>query len=298
MQVEAADAGRALADAARGRGRRGRGRRRHRDDVLRLQGRHRRGEPRRAAGATVGVLVLANFGARARAAHRRRAGRAPARCARRRAARGPRAAASSVVATDAPLHPAQLERIARRAGLGLARTGSVAHHGSGEIFLAFSTARGADRARRRRARPALRGDRRRDRGGRRQRAVERRARRRPRGPRRRGAAARGRRRACSTSTGASERRALGIWTKSVQKHRTHARRSCSIAPDHAGAGPAGSDTGGALACGQGARRLLRRRRRGATASSTTSSNASRSARSIHSSGVRLSGSTGAPGSRS
>ena len=51
----------------------------------------------------------------------------------------------AVVATDAPLHPAQLERIARRAGLGLARTGSVAHHGSGEIFLAFSTARGGDR---------------------------------------------------------------------------------------------------------------------------------------------------------
>jgi D-aminopeptidase len=43
------------------------------------------------------------------------------------------------VATDAPLGPAQLERLARRAGLGLARTGSAAHHGSGEIFLAFST---------------------------------------------------------------------------------------------------------------------------------------------------------------
>jgi len=47
-----------------------------------------------------------------------------------------------VVATDAPLSPPSLERIARRAGLGLARTGSVAHHGSGEIFLAFSTRRG------------------------------------------------------------------------------------------------------------------------------------------------------------
>jgi D-aminopeptidase len=46
------------------------------------------------------------------------------------------------VATDAPLGTAQLERVARRAGLGLARTGSVAHHGSGEIFLAFA-ARGA-----------------------------------------------------------------------------------------------------------------------------------------------------------
>ncbi len=44
-----------------------------------------------------------------------------------------------VVATDAPLLPHQLERLARRAGLGLARTGSTAGHGSGEIFLAFST---------------------------------------------------------------------------------------------------------------------------------------------------------------
>jgi proteasome alpha subunit len=38
---------------------------------------------------------------------------------------------------------AQLERLARRAGLGLARTGSVAHHWSGEIFVAFATARDA-----------------------------------------------------------------------------------------------------------------------------------------------------------
>ncbi|MGZ6269391.1 MAG: P1 family peptidase [Candidatus Limnocylindrales bacterium] len=44
-----------------------------------------------------------------------------------------------VVATDAPLLGSQLERLARRAGLGLGRTGSFAGHGSGEIFLAFST---------------------------------------------------------------------------------------------------------------------------------------------------------------
>jgi D-aminopeptidase len=44
-----------------------------------------------------------------------------------------------VVATDAPLLGPGLERLARRAGLGLARTGSVAGHGSGDIFLAFST---------------------------------------------------------------------------------------------------------------------------------------------------------------
>jgi D-aminopeptidase len=45
-----------------------------------------------------------------------------------------------VVGTDAPLLPHQLERLARRAALGLARTGSVAGNGSGDIFVAFSTA--------------------------------------------------------------------------------------------------------------------------------------------------------------
>ncbi|HSS45122.1 MAG TPA: P1 family peptidase [Thermoanaerobaculia bacterium] len=45
-----------------------------------------------------------------------------------------------VVATDAPLLPHQLKRLARRATMGLARTGSVSGNGSGDIFLAFSTA--------------------------------------------------------------------------------------------------------------------------------------------------------------
>ena len=45
-----------------------------------------------------------------------------------------------VVATDAPLLPGQLKRLARRASLGLARTGSVSGNGSGDLFLAFSTA--------------------------------------------------------------------------------------------------------------------------------------------------------------
>jgi D-aminopeptidase len=45
-----------------------------------------------------------------------------------------------VVATDAPLLPHQLERIARRASLGLARTGATSGNGSGDIFVAFSTA--------------------------------------------------------------------------------------------------------------------------------------------------------------
>jgi len=45
-----------------------------------------------------------------------------------------------VVATDAPLLPHQLERLARRATMGLARTGATSGNGSGDIFLAFSTA--------------------------------------------------------------------------------------------------------------------------------------------------------------
>ncbi len=45
-----------------------------------------------------------------------------------------------VVGTDAPLLPHQLKRIARRASLGLARMGSTADNGSGDLFVAFSTA--------------------------------------------------------------------------------------------------------------------------------------------------------------
>ncbi|HET7235792.1 MAG TPA: P1 family peptidase [Actinomycetota bacterium] len=45
-----------------------------------------------------------------------------------------------VVATDAPMLPHQVRRLAVRAGLGLARCGSTAHNGSGELMIAFSTA--------------------------------------------------------------------------------------------------------------------------------------------------------------
>jgi D-aminopeptidase len=45
-----------------------------------------------------------------------------------------------IVATDAPLDGRQLTRLAKRAALGLARTGSTARHGSGDFMLAFSTA--------------------------------------------------------------------------------------------------------------------------------------------------------------
>ena len=45
-----------------------------------------------------------------------------------------------VIATDAPLLPHQLKRLARRASLGVARVGGTSHNGSGDIFIAFSTA--------------------------------------------------------------------------------------------------------------------------------------------------------------
>jgi D-aminopeptidase len=45
-----------------------------------------------------------------------------------------------VIATDAPLLPSQLKRLARRAALGVGRTGTITNNDSGEIFIAFSTA--------------------------------------------------------------------------------------------------------------------------------------------------------------
>jgi D-aminopeptidase len=48
-----------------------------------------------------------------------------------------------VVATDAPLLPHQLERVATRASLGVGRMGGLGENGSGDIFIAFSTANAA-----------------------------------------------------------------------------------------------------------------------------------------------------------
>ena len=87
---------------------------------------------------TVGVLVLANYGASSNL----RIDGVPVGTqldAPPSFERQPAGSCIAVVATDAPLGAAQLTRVARRAGLGLARTGSVAHHGSGEIFVSFST---------------------------------------------------------------------------------------------------------------------------------------------------------------
>lgn len=46
----------------------------------------------------------------------------------------------AVIATDAPMLPHQLKRLARRVSLGIARTGSISGNSSGDIFIAFSTA--------------------------------------------------------------------------------------------------------------------------------------------------------------
>ena len=94
-----------------------------------------------AGGYTVGVLVQANHGRRAEL---RIAGvpvgeQVP--LPPPRAGDDPELGSIIiVVATDAPLLPHQLERVARRASLGLARTGATSGNGSGDIFIAFSTA--------------------------------------------------------------------------------------------------------------------------------------------------------------
>ncbi|PYQ10697.1 MAG: aminopeptidase [Acidobacteria bacterium] len=96
-------------------------------------------------GYTLGVLVQANFGRR----HQLLVGGLPVGreltgdlIYTRRGTPDPTEAGSIiiVVATDAPLLPHQLKRLARRAALGVARTGSVSGNGSGDLFLAFSTA--------------------------------------------------------------------------------------------------------------------------------------------------------------
>jgi L-aminopeptidase/D-esterase-like protein len=95
-------------------------------------------------GYTVGVLVQANYGRR----NQLRIAGVPVGLEITQNAMISQAADAShdtgsiiiVVATDAPLLPHQLKRLARRASLGLARNGSTAGNSSGDIFLAFSTA--------------------------------------------------------------------------------------------------------------------------------------------------------------
>jgi L-aminopeptidase/D-esterase-like protein len=103
--------------------------------------------PHEGADFTVGVLVQANFGAReSLLVDGVPVGREMSRelLARVRPGRQPHAdhegSVIAVIATDAPLSSRQLERVARRAALGLARTGTYSGNTSGDIFLAFSTA--------------------------------------------------------------------------------------------------------------------------------------------------------------
>ena len=89
---------------------------------------------------TLGSLVLANFGV---AENLIVAGRAVGAALARGQRAAPRPEKGSIImllATDAALDARQLRRLAWRAGAGLARTGSVFGHGSGDIVLAFSTA--------------------------------------------------------------------------------------------------------------------------------------------------------------
>ncbi|MBP1606740.1 MAG: aminopeptidase [Acidobacteria bacterium] len=97
-------------------------------------------------GYTVGVLVQANFGRRAQLMVAGApvgtdiAEGVPYALDQLHAARGELGSIIIVVATDAPLLPHQLKRLARRASLGMARTGGMSGNGSGDIFIAFSTA--------------------------------------------------------------------------------------------------------------------------------------------------------------
>ncbi len=89
-------------------------------------------------GYTVGVLVQCNYGER----HLLRVAGAPVGREIPLGAERNRDIGSIivVVATDAPLLPTQLKRLARRVTLGLGRNGSISGDGSGDIFIAFSTA--------------------------------------------------------------------------------------------------------------------------------------------------------------
>jgi len=89
-------------------------------------------------GYTVGVLVQCNYGARSQL---RIAGVPVGREIGEHGVRDDDIGSIIVVvATDAPLIPTQLKRVARRVSLGLGRDGSFSGDGSGDIFIAFSTA--------------------------------------------------------------------------------------------------------------------------------------------------------------
>jgi len=105
--------------------------------------------PEDRGGHTVGVLVQANYGKRAwlrvdgvPVGAEIGPDEIPSAYDQARSAGTPPPGSGSiiiVVATDAPLLPYQLERLAQRAGLGLARAGGTGGHTSGDLFIAFAT---------------------------------------------------------------------------------------------------------------------------------------------------------------
>ena len=95
--------------------------------------------PKDEGGYTVGVLVNANHGRREELIV---AGVPVGRQYEKKdhaSLAGGEGSIIVIIATDAPLDARQLGRLAKRAALGLARTGSTARHGSGDFMLAFST---------------------------------------------------------------------------------------------------------------------------------------------------------------
>jgi D-aminopeptidase len=103
-----------------------------------------------AGGWTVGVLVQANYGKRSwlrvdgvRVGEAIPVTEVPSpwdqRETMRRAAPPGAGSIIVVIATDAPLLPHQCERLAQRAGLGIARVGGTGGHSSGDLFIAFAT---------------------------------------------------------------------------------------------------------------------------------------------------------------
>ncbi|HET9659221.1 MAG TPA: P1 family peptidase, partial [Thermomicrobiales bacterium] len=93
--------------------------------------------PKMLGGWTVGALVLSNFGAKRSLLID---GVPVGRYLDEDDSIADKGSIMMIVATDAPLIDRQLGRLARRAVLGLARTGSNGGHGSGDVVLAFSTA--------------------------------------------------------------------------------------------------------------------------------------------------------------
>jgi len=91
---------------------------------------------------TIGAFVQSNYGDRAHFLLRGR----PAGCelletpAESERSEREKSSIIGIVATDAPLLPHQMKRLARRMPLAVGLTGSIANHGSGDIFLAFTTA--------------------------------------------------------------------------------------------------------------------------------------------------------------